>query len=91
MQGVSALVQTLLAPTARCAPLQVSHVLKKGQTTPAGVELPVAEPGTESQYYFYDKVHPSGGVGTGVIAPSITSWFCPVGVARMLRTLCLCG
>lgn len=64
VQGVSALVQNMLAPTAHCAPLQVSHVLKKGQTTPAGVELPVAEPGTEGQYFFYDKVHPSG-VGVG--------------------------
>ncbi|KAL4440672.1 hypothetical protein ABPG77_000381 [Micractinium sp. CCAP 211/92] len=48
-------------------PFKVSHVLKKGQTTPAGVELPVAEPGTEGQYFFYDKVHPSD-VGHQVMA-----------------------
>lgn len=42
---------------------QVSHVLKHGQTTPGGVELPVAEPGTEGQYFYSDKVHPSGAQG----------------------------
>lgn len=49
------------------APFKVSRVLKPGQTTPAGVELPVAQPGTEGQYFFYDKVHPSD-VGHQVMA-----------------------
>ncbi|PSC72893.1 photosystem II reaction cent isoform B [Micractinium conductrix] len=41
------------------APFKVSRVIKPGQVTPNGVKLPVAEPGTERQYYFYDRVHPS--------------------------------
>ena len=44
-----------------CPAVQVSRVIKPGQVTPNGVKLPVAEPGTERQYYFYDRVHPSGG------------------------------
>jgi hypothetical protein len=41
-------------------PSQVSHVLKPGQVTHEGVALPIAAPGTEGDYFFYDRVHPSG-------------------------------
>lgn len=58
-------VRTAVWPQMRAgvAPFKVSHVLKGGQVSPQGAQLPVATPGTEAQYFFYDKVHPSGGFG----------------------------
>ncbi|KAI3436557.1 hypothetical protein D9Q98_005973 [Chlorella vulgaris] len=49
------------------APFKVSHVLKASQVSPEGLVLPVAQPGTEGDYFYYDKVHPSD-VGHQVMA-----------------------
>lgn len=55
-QHCATLAESLLLP-----PLQVGRVLKPGKVSPAGVALPVAEPGTEAEYFYSDAVHPSGG------------------------------
>lgn len=50
---------------------QVGRVLKPSKVSPAGVALPVAEPGTEAEYFYSDAVHPTGGVAARKGQPTV--------------------